>query len=370
MARRIMFLLIATASIMIVFFAFQEFKSIMITRALRAFAAQKQVVSTTLAKSRSWQPTLKALGTLKSKRGVVLSLDASGIVKNISFTSGEYVHAGQVLLELHSEDELQQLAALRANAALSALTYQRDKEQYKFHAVSKAALQSAKYAFRNARALMEEEKRLVEKKILVAPFSGQLGIRLVNVGQYLTPGTSIVEIQSLRTIFVDFMLPQRDLKIVKVGQTVYAHIDAFPKTSFPGKITAINPMVSSISRNVELRATLEHSRYHLLPGMFATIQISAGHKRNYLTLPQTAISYNSYGDTIYFIQRSKGGLIARQTFVVLGPKHGDSVAVLSGITAGEQIVTSGQIKLHNGANVLINNKVRPSTTLISTHDVE
>jgi membrane fusion protein (multidrug efflux system) len=298
------------------------------------------------------------------ERGVTLSLDATGIVKKISFTSGEEVRSGQKLLELHSGDELEQLAALRANAALSHLTYQRDKAQFAFHAVSKAALQSAKYTWINANALAKEEKHLIEKKILRAPFSGKIGIRLVNVGEYLTPGTAVAELQSLDKILVDFMLPQRDVNQLKLGQIIRAHIDAFPQKTFLGRITAINPLVDSTSRNVQVRALLKPSHYLLLPGMFATIEIRSGPPAHYVTLPQTAISYNSYGDTIYFIQKSKHGLIARQKFVVLGPKHRDQVAILSGIAPGEVIVTSGQIKLHNGAIVLVNNQTPWSTKFI------
>jgi membrane fusion protein (multidrug efflux system) len=347
------------------FFAFQDFKQAMIARALHTFANQKAVVSTSIATVQSWQPTYKAIGSLKAERGAVLSLDASGIIKNILFKSGQHVRAGQPLLELRDKDELSKFQALQANATLSRLTYQRDEEQFQFRAISKATLQSAKYAWKNATALANEEKHLLQKKILRAPFSGRLGIRLVDVGQYLTPGAGIVELQSLHKMHVDFMLPQRDLRDLRVGQIIHAHIDAFPRITFLGHITAINSLVNSTSRNVEVRAALKHSRFPLLPGMFATIAISSGRKRSYVTLPQTAISYNSYGDTIYFIHRTKSGFVARQTFIVVGPKRGDKVAILSGISAGAQVVTSGQIKLHNGSIVLINNSMPPATKAYS-----
>ena len=366
MIRRLIITLLAAGFVLTVFFGFQEFKAIMIRRALKAFSRQRQTVSTMIAKEQAWQPTLHAIGTLRAQKGTMLSLDVSGIIGKIQFKSGQHVQAGQVLLELHSADERAKLAALRANAELSWNTYDRDYKQFAFHAVSKATLQSAKYAWRNASALETEENLLIQKKILRAPFSGRLGIRLVNIGQYLTPGAGIVELQSVHHMLVDFTLPQRALKRLDVDDIIYAHIDAFPKHIFTGKILAINSLVNSNSRNIEVRADLEHSQHLLIPGMFATISISAGNKQNYVTLPQTAIAYNSYGDTIYRIQKSKRGLIARQHFIVIGPTRGDEVAILSGVNAGEIVVTAGQIKLHNGATVVINNSVPPSSSLPRT----
>jgi membrane fusion protein (multidrug efflux system) len=309
---------------------------------------------------------LKAIGTLRAQQGTILSLDASGIVKKILFKSGQDVRAGQTLLELQSADEREKLEALRASAELAKINYDRDHNEFKFHAISKATLQSDKYNWRNARALENGEHFLLEKKTLRAPFSGRLGIRLVDVGEYLTPGASVVELQSLHHILIDFMLPQRALSKLHVGDAIQAHIDAFPNKSFSGNIIAINSLVNSDTRNVEVRATLNNSQDLLLPGMFASIDISTANRKNYVFLPQTAIAYNSYGDTIYRIQKSKRGLIARQHFIVIGPTRGDEVAILSGVNAGEIVVTAGQIKLHNGATVVINNSVPPSSSLPRT----
>ena len=362
MIRRLIITLLAAGLVLIVFFGFQEFKALMIRRALKAFSRQRQTVSTIIAKEQAWQPTLHAIGTLRAQKGTMLSLDVSGIIRKIQFKSGQHVQAGQVLLELHSADERAKLAALRANAELSWNTYDRDYKQFAFHAVSKATLQSAKYAWRNASALETEENLLIQKKILRAPFSGRLGIRLVNIGQYLTPGAGIVELQSVHHMLVDFTLPQRALKRLDVDDIIYAHIDAFPKHIFTGKILAINSLVNSNSRNIDVRANLENSRHILIPGMFATISISAGNKQNYVTLPQTAIAYSSYGDTVYLIKKATHGLIVRQQFVVVGQSRRDQVAILSGVVPGEQVVTGGQIKLRNGTAVIINNKIQPDAT--------
>ena len=364
MTRRFFVILVATALVFAVFFGFQEFKAVVIRRALRHFSNQRQTVSITIAQERSWQPSLHSIGSLRARNGTLLSLDANGIIGKIMFRSGQIVHTGQILLELRSADERERLAALVANEDISRIRYNRDIAQFAFHGVSKATLQADEYAWKNATALVSQERFLIDKRTLRAPFSGRLGIRLVNTGQYLTPGSGIVELQSTRHMLVDFMLPQRDLSRMRIGDTVNAHVDAYPTLTFTGHISAINSLVDTTSRNVEVRAALNNQRELLLSGMFATIDITVGKRRNYITLPQTAIAYNSYGDTVYLIKNSNHGPIAQQHFIILGPKRGTQVAILSGIYPGSQVVTAGQMKLRNGTPVIINDQLNSGARLI------
>ena len=219
---------------------------------------------------------------------------------------------------------------------------------------------------KNAQAQVAQQQAIIDKKLLRAPFSGHLGIRAVDLGQYLGPGTVIVTLQALDPIFADFFVPQQAVAQVHLGQTVAVKIDAFKDQTFTGEISAINPKVDTGSRNVQIRATLKNHDHKLLPGMYATVDITTGSPQNYVTLPQTAITYNPYGDTVYVVELKgndadgKPQLTARQTFVTVGPTRGDQVAVLKGVEDGDSVVTAGQIKLHNGSVVLIDNSVTPT----------
>jgi len=249
---------------------------------------------------------------------------------------------------------------------LSDITYERDQKQFKMQAVSQATLDTDAANLKNAKAQVAQQQAIIDKKLLRAPFSGHLGIRAVDLGQYLGPGTVIVTLQALDPIFVDFFVPQQSVDEVQLGQTVRVKVDAFKDKTFTGEISAINPKVDIGNRNVQIRATLKNPDHKLLPGMYATVEIATGAAKTYVTLPQTAITYNPYGDTVYVVE-SKGNdadgkpkLTARQTFITVGPTRGDQVAVLKGIEEGDMIVTAGQIKLHNGSVVLIDNSVTPT----------
>ncbi len=259
------------------------------------------------------------------------------------------------------------LHSLEAVAELSEITNERDQKQFKMQAVSQATLDTDAANLKNAQAQVVQQQAIIDKKLLRAPFAGHLGIRAVDLGQYLGPGTVIVTLQALDPIFADFFVPQQSVDQVHLGEPVTVKIDAFKGETFTGEISAINPKVDTGSRNVQVRATLKNPDHRLLPGMYATIDISTGEPKNYITLPQTAISYNPYGDTVYVVVggKDKGAdgkqlLTARQTFVTVGPTRGDQVAVLKGVEDGDMVVTAGQIKLHNGSVVLIDNSVTPT----------
>jgi membrane fusion protein, multidrug efflux system len=365
MTKRMVIMLIAVGIVLGGVFGFQVFKGIMIKKFMSAMGSPPQTVSATRAAYGEWQPKIDAIGSLRAVKGADLSLEVSGVVDTISFNSGDDVDAGATLLKLRSEDDAAKLASLQATAELSQITYQRDLKQFKIQAVSQANLDTDAANLKNAKAQVDQQQAILDKKTLRAPFAGHLGIRAVDLGQYLGAGTTIVTLQALDPVFMDFFVPQQSVDQIHIGQTVTVRIDAFKDQTFPGTISAINPKVDSSTRNVQVRATLKNPDHKLLPGMYATIDIATGAPQNYVTLPQTAITYNPYGDTVYVIdtkgeQAGKPQLIARQIFVTTGATRGDQVAVLKGIKDGDMIVTAGQIKLHNGSPVQIDNSITPT----------
>ena len=366
MTKRMVIMLIAVAIVFGGIFGFQAFKASMIKKFMTAMGSPPQTVSATKAAYGEWQPKLEAIGTLRAVKGADLSLDVPGVVASISFNSGDDVEQGAPLLKLRVEDDLAKLESLQAMAELSEIVNQRDQKQFKMQAVSQATLDTDAANLKNAKAQVVQQQAIIDKKFLRAPFAGHLGIRAVDLGQYLAAGTVIVTLQALDPIFVDFFLPQQAVDQVRLGQSVTVKIDAFKDQTFAGEISAINPKVDAGSRNVQIRATLKNPEHKLLPGMYATVDIATGSPQSYLTLPQTAITYNPYGDTVYVVDSKaadatgKPQLIARQTFVTTGPTRGDQVAVLKGIEEGDLIVTAGQIKLHNGSTILIDNSITPT----------
>jgi membrane fusion protein (multidrug efflux system) len=336
----------------------------MIKKFMSSMQAPPQTVSATKAELSPWQPQIEAVGSLRAVRGADLSLEVSGVVDSISFNSGDDVKEGVVLLKLRSEDDVAKLESLQATAVLNQLTYDRDIKQFKIQAVSQATLDIDKANLKNAQAQVAQQQAILDKKTLRAPFAGHLGIRAVDLGQYLSAGTAIVTLQALDPVYLDFFVPQQSVARIRIGAPVTVKIDAFKDKTFPGEISAINPKVDASSRNVQIRATLKNPDHNLLPGMYATVDIVTGSPENYITLPQTAITYNPYGDTVYVVDDKgvdgKQQLVARQTFVTTGLTRGDQVAVLKGVKAGETVVTAGQIKLHNGSPVLINNAITPT----------
>ena len=367
MTKRMVIMLIAVAVVFGGIFGFQVFKAAMIRKFITAASSPPQTVSAAKAGYSEWQPKIEAIGSLRAVKGADLSLEVSGVVESISFNSGDDVAEGAQLIKLRTADDVAKLHSLQAMAELSELTYQRDEKQFKLQAVSQATLDTDAANLKNAEAQVAQQQAIIDKKVLRAPFAGHLGIRAVDLGQYLGPGTVIVTLQALDPIYVDFYVPQQAVDQIRLGQTVGVKVDAFKDEIFDGEVSAINPKVDTGSRNVQVRATLKNAAHKLIPGMYATIDIATGSPHNYITLPQTAITYNPYGDTVYVVVDGKTGdadgkpqLIVRQTFVTTGPTRGDQVAVLRGVADGDMVVTAGQIKLHNGSAVLIDNTVTPT----------
>jgi len=367
MTKRMVIMLIAVAIVFGGIFGFQAFKASMIKKFMTAMGSPPQTVSATKAAYGEWQPKLEAVGSLRAVLGAELSLEVAGVVDTITFNSGDDIEQGKLLLKLRAGDEVAKLESLRAVAELNEITYERDQKQFKMQAVSQATLDTDAANLKNAKAQVAQQQAILDKKFLRAPFDGHLGIRAVDLGQYLSAGTAIVTLQALDPIFVDFFVPQQSVDHVRLGQTVTVKVDAFKDQSFAGEISALNPKADAGSRNVQIRAALKNPDHKLLPGMYATVDIATGAPQSYITLPQTAISFNPYGDTVYVVDSKAADtagkppqLIARQTFVTTGPTRGDQVAVLKGIDEGDLIVTAGQIKLHNGSTVLIDNSITPT----------
>jgi membrane fusion protein (multidrug efflux system) len=366
MTKRMVIMLVAVAVVFGGIFGFQAFKAAMIKKFMSAMSSPPQTVSATKAGLSEWQPNIEAVGSLRAVKGADLSLEVAGVVDTISFNSGDDVEQGALLLKLRADDDTAKLESLQATADLNQITYQRDLKQFQIQAVSQATLDTDVANLKNAKAQVAQQQAILDKKFLRAPFAGHLGIRAVDLGQYLGAGTVIVTLQALDPIFLDFFVPQQSVDQVRLGQTVTVKVDAFKDQTFPGEISAINPKVDASSRNVQIRATLKNPDHKLLPGMYATVDISTGAPQNYITLPQTSITYNPYGDTVYVVD-TKGGqdgakaqMTARQTFVTVGRTRGDQVAVLKGVNQGETVVTAGQLKLHNGSVVLIDNSIMPT----------
>jgi membrane fusion protein, multidrug efflux system len=359
-------MLVAVAVVFGGVFGFLQFKAAMIRKFMSAASTPPQTVSATKAAYSEWQPQIEAVGSLRAVKGADLSLEVAGVVDSISFNSGDDVKEGVLLLKLRSGDDAAKLVSLQATAELSELTYERDLKQFKIQAVSQATLDTDAANLKNAKAQVAEQQAVLDKKSLRAPFAGHLGIRAVDLGQYLAAGTTIVTLQALDPIFLDFFVPQQGVDQVRIGQAVNVKVDAFKDRTFPGEISAINPKVDANTRNIQVRATLKNPDHRLLPGMYATVDVATGAPENYITLPQTAITYNPYGNTVYVLDSTgaqaagKPQLVARQTFVTTGPTRGDQVAVLKGVKEGDTIVTAGQIKLHNGSPVTIDNSIAPS----------
>jgi membrane fusion protein, multidrug efflux system len=366
MIKRMILMLIVVGLVFGGVFGFQAFKNSMIKKFMSTMTAPAQTVSTAMATAQEWQPQIEAVGSLRAVNGADLSFEVSGIITELHFKSGDDVAAGDVLVRLRADDDIGKLAALQATADLGKINYERDLQQFKIKAVSQATVDADAANVKNGKAQVVEQQAVVDKKTLRAPFAGHLGVRAVDIGQYISAGTAVVTLQALDPIYVDFFIPQQVLNQVRIGQAATVKVDTYPDRDFTGTITAINPKVDPATRNVQVRATLSNPDRLLLPGMYATIDIAAGGKQRYVTLPQTAVTYNPYGETVYIVddkgQDPKGQpqLVARQTFVTAGPKRGDQVAILSGIDEGQTIVTAGQMKLHNGSALMIDNSIRPT----------
>jgi membrane fusion protein (multidrug efflux system) len=330
-----------------------------------AFTAPPEAVTTTTAKSEAWPTTLNLIGTTAAVQGVTVSADLPGIVSRITFESGASVLQGDVLVQLDTKQEQAQLTAVEATRDLARLNFDRLHSLVDEGAITRAEYDRAATEEKETAAKVEEIRAIIERKTIRAPFSGILGLRQVNLGQYLSPGDAVVSLQSLDPIYVNFGVPQQDSTRIAVGQDVHVALDDAAKAEFLGRITAINAVVDEATRNLQVQATLANPYDKLRPGMFVQAAILLGANTTAVSVPASSISYAPYGDSVFVVtelkdQKGNAYRGVRQQFVKVGPARGDQVAILSGVKPGEEVVTSGVFKLRNGAAISIDNKVQPS----------
>ena len=365
MTKRMIIMLLVVGTLFGGLFGFKAILGNVIKKNISAQGIPPQTVSTAKAQLTEWQGEFQAVGTLRAVRGADLAPEVSGLVTAIHFQSGQEVAEGAPLVQLNNESDVAKLQSLMAAVELAEANYDRDQKQLAIQAVSQAVVDADAATLKSAKAQVAEQRALVAKKLVRAPFAGRLGIRAVDVGQYVNAGTKLVTLQALDPVYVDFYAPQKSLGRIALGQKMVLKTDTFQGQQFPGELSSIDPKVDPATRNVQVRATVRNPKRSLLPGMFATVVIASGGPQRFLTLPQTAVSYNPFGDTVFVVEESKGkdekiGLVAQQRFVTTGEARGDQVAILSGIKEGDTVVTAGQIKLRSGFPVIVNNSIQPT----------
>jgi len=359
--------LIVVVTILCVIFggtlAWYVLKKTLIHHFLANFELPAAAVTTTTVKTETWNPTLRAVGSLKAVNGVEVNSDVSGQVTEIYFKSGQMVNKGDPLVQLDDSVDQQTLNTDIAQLSLNTMNFKRQQKLYKKNATSKSALDAAQANMLESQAAVATAKVMIQKKKIKAPFAGKLGIREVDIGQYITPGQSLVLLQSLDPLYVNFDLPEQNIADLHLGQQIVITTDAIANKTFTGSITAINSAVDVSTRSISVQATIPNEDRALYPGLFADVNVKLSQQFNVITIPQNAVAYSLYGDLVYVIKKSKDregkpDLIAVQKFVKVGDRQGTMVSILEGLEVGEQIVTTGQLKLHNGSRVVINNTIQ------------
>ena len=381
--KRLIIVVIAVVVLFALLIGWNTLKGHFIAQFMKSMANPPQTVSTMTAEYQDWQPHVEAVGNVRAVHGTDLAFDVAGLVASVDVKSGADVKKGQVLVKLVDDQDRATLASLQAAAQLAKLTADRSKQQLAVQAISKAQYDTDMANLKSAQANAAAQQALVDKKTLRAPFAGRIGIITANPGQYITVGNTVVTLQQLDPVYVDFTVPQSSLATLRTGGNVEVTADAFKGKTFTGKISATDPKIDLSTRNVGVEATVANPDKLLMPGMFTKVAADSGSTRRYLTLPQTAISYAPYGDTVFVVHQgqppasdgegkpAKASANAakdknapdhyvQQVVVTVGPTRGDQVAVLTGIKAGDVVVTSGQLKLRNDTPVNINNKVEPA----------
>jgi membrane fusion protein (multidrug efflux system) len=329
-----------------------------------SFQPPPEAVTTVVAASERWEATLEAIGTVTAVQGVVVSADLPGIVERIAFESGHTVRKGEVLVKLDARQEEAQLQAAQAQLELARVQLERMRGLRAKGVTSQAEYDAAAAAFTQAEARVGEIRATLDRKTIRAPFAGILGIRQVNLGQYLNAGDPVVPLQSLDPIYVDFAVPQQQVANLRAGTEVAVTADGAAGVSATGEVTAVDSIVDPATRNVQVQATFDNAAGALRPGMFVEVRMATGEGAPVVALPASAISYAPYGDSVFIVEPMQGpggqeyrGV--RQQFVTLGAGRGDQVAILAGVEPGQEVVTSGVFKLRNGAAVLVNNEIQP-----------
>ena len=364
MAKR-MFFMLAVVIVVVAGLGFFKYRQIQTAIAMgSSFAPPPSAVTTVVAKSETWPSTLDVIGTTAAIQGVTVSADLPGSVAKINFESGQAVHAGDVLVELDTREERAQLAAAESDRDLAKINYERDQQLVKEGVVARMQSDNSSAQQKSTEAKVGEIKATIQRKTIRAPFSGILGIRQINLGQYLAAGAAIVSLQALNPIYVNFGVPQQQAPLVKAGRILELTSDDVPGVEFKGRVTAIDSVVNEATRNLQVQATLPNPGEKLRPGMFVQVQLGLGSSDKVIPLPASAINYAPYGDSVFVVTdlkdpKGKSYRGVRQQFVKVQGSRGDQVGVISGINPGEEVVSSGVFKLRNGAAVQVNNKVQP-----------
>jgi membrane fusion protein (multidrug efflux system) len=329
-------------------------------------------VASATVKEEDWAPVLSAVGSVSAVQGAVVSAELGGVVSEVGFQSGSEAKKGEVLLKLDSSSEEAQLRTAEADLELARANLQRERDLAARKVVSKQELDAAESAFGQKQGTVDNMRAFITKKQVRAPFDGQLGIRQVNVGQMINSGQQVVSLQALDPVFVDFALPQQELSKLAPGLETHVRTDAVPGREFKGKLTALNSMVDTVTRNVTLQATLDNPDHALKPGMFVKVDVVLPEKSKTLVIPGSAVSYAPYGDSVFVIEKKKDpktgkeSQTLRQAFVRIGEARGDFISVTEGLKAGDEIVSTGVFKLRNGIPVTVNNELAPKPQMNPT----
>ena len=330
-----------------------------------------ETVSTAVVVAEKWERSVESVGSLRAVQGADMSTESSGVIAKILFENGQEVKKGDLLVELDHETESANLRSAEAEADLARTVYERTKRLRVNSTVPQSDLDAAESQLRKMTALVEQLKATISKKQLTAPFSGRLGIREVNLGQFVDNGDKIVSLQSLDPIFVDFLLPQQLIAGLAVGQPLKLITDVYPGRTFEGKLTAINSEIDPVTRNIRLQGTLQNADGALRPGMFARVILTLGEAEEVVSVPATALISAPYGDSVFVLESetAEDGVsrtVARQRFIRTGRTRGDFVSVTQGVKPGEKVVTAGAFKLRNGTPVEVNNDLAPQPELAPT----
>lgn len=367
MKKRMMIMLAIVGTAFALLVGYKMFGAYMMNKWLAGNGVPPATVSTMVAGYQQWQPQIRSVGTLRAKNGVDMVGEVAGTVQALHFKSGDKVKAGELLIELDADEEQAQLDAALAAAALARSNYERDKAQFKVKAVSQAQLDADEAALKVNQAEAARLRAVVNKMHIRAPFSGRLGVSALSPGQYVRVGEVLVSLQASNPILIDFNVPQRQISEITVGQRVLLGSDAFEGREFAGEVSAIDSRVNANTRNVRIEAKVDNPDGELLPGMYAEVRVQVGEPLRLLTLPQTAVAYNAYGSTVFLARSAESSAeaesakpLAEQVFIKTGMKRGDQVAVLSGVSEGDVVVTSGQMKLKNGTPLITNNSHPPA----------
>lgn len=368
MAKRMILMLAVVVALIggLGFIKYRQFSILKAAAESGAFAPPPTAVTTIVAKPATWPSTLEVIGTAQAIQGVTVSADLPGVVSVINFESGRPVHAGDVLVELDTKEERAQLAAAESDRDLAKITYGREQQLVNEGVVPRSDYDNAFAQMKSTEAKVGEIQATIQRKTIRAPFSGVLGIRQINLGQYLAAGQAVVPLQSVNPIYVNFGVPQQSALQTTVGRKLRVTGDDFPGVEFDGRVTAVDSVVNESTRNIQIQATLANPQGKLRPGMYVQVQVSLGASRQIIALPATAVNYAPYGDSVFVVadmkdpKTGKPYLGVRQQVVKVDGSRGDQVAIISGVNPGDEVVTSGVFKLRNGAPVQVNNKVQPT----------